>query len=240
MRRLSSLLLKSGIAFGLLLIGRNIFSRSVLPPTEALRKIDIHSLAAIKSAQLALEKSSSSFLRETAQHLLNDLTHENEKLRKIPMEDNSYSSDILFEVENFIFNYDYNEESPFDLAYASHQLNKCKEIVALLQRAVHMQECALKDIALRNLSIFFRYQTELNTFKENFLVVNDYRIQDLAYQIWEAEGRPEGEDKRHWRLAMEFLKDISPADLQLAFEQKRSLLDLFSTAPNAFVIKNLN
>ncbi len=238
--RLSSLLLKSGIALGLLLIGRNIFSRSILTPTEALRKIDIHSLAAIKSAQLALEKSPSSFLRETAQHLLNDLTHENEMLRRIPIEDNSYSSDILFEVETFRFNYDYNEESPFDLTYASHQLNECKEIVALLQRAVHMQECALKDIALRNLSIFLRYQAELGTFKENFLAVNEYRIREFAYQIWEAEGRPEGEDKRHWRLAMELIKNISSADLQLALEQKRSLIDLLSTTANPVVNKNLH
>jgi len=238
--RLSNLLLRSSIAIALLFITRNIFSRPILTPTEALRKLDIHSFAAIKSAQLALEKSSSSYLRDTAQHLLNDLIHENEKLRKTSIDDNSYSPDMLFEVETRRFNYDYDEDSPFDLAYASHQLNECTEIVALLQMTVHLQESDLKETALRNLSIFLRYQANLNEFKENFLTVNDYRIQDLAYQIWEAEGRPEGQDKRHWRLATELLKNISPADLQLAFEQRRPLLDLFPTSPNILATKNLH
>ncbi|MDO8345844.1 MAG: DUF2934 domain-containing protein [Cellvibrio sp.] len=238
--RLSTLLLKSSVALGLLLIGRSIFSRPILTPTEALRKIDIHSYAAIKSAQLALEKSSSSLLREIAQNLLNDLKQENEQLRKISMTDESYSSGIQFEAEKFRFNYDYNEESPFDLAYTSHQLNECNKIVELLQRAVHMQGSNLKDIALRNLSIFLRHQADLATFKENFLSVNEYRIRDLAYQIWEVEGRPEGEEKRHWRLATELMKDISPADLQLAFEQKRSLIDSLSTTPIPVANKNLH
>jgi len=28
-------------------------------------------------------------------------------------------------------------------------------------------------------------------------------VQDKAYAIWEAEGRPEGRDSEHWRLAEE-------------------------------------
>lgn len=28
-------------------------------------------------------------------------------------------------------------------------------------------------------------------------------VRDTAYQIWEAEGRPEGRDAEHWRLAEE-------------------------------------
>lgn len=31
--------------------------------------------------------------------------------------------------------------------------------------------------------------------------VNERRIRELAYQIWEAEGRPEGQHDRHWRMA---------------------------------------
>ncbi len=27
------------------------------------------------------------------------------------------------------------------------------------------------------------------------------RIRELAYQIWESEGRPEGQSARHWELA---------------------------------------
>jgi hypothetical protein len=28
-------------------------------------------------------------------------------------------------------------------------------------------------------------------------------VRDTAYEIWEAEGRPEGRDSEHWRLAEE-------------------------------------
>ena len=30
---------------------------------------------------------------------------------------------------------------------------------------------------------------------------DEQRIRELAYQIWEAEGRPDGEQDRHWTLA---------------------------------------
>lgn len=29
----------------------------------------------------------------------------------------------------------------------------------------------------------------------------DQRIRQFAYEIWEAEGRPEGQDARHWEMA---------------------------------------
>ncbi|MFC3607323.1 DUF2934 domain-containing protein [Stutzerimonas tarimensis] len=31
--------------------------------------------------------------------------------------------------------------------------------------------------------------------------VNEQRIRELAYQIWESEGCPHGEDDRHWEMA---------------------------------------
>jgi hypothetical protein len=31
--------------------------------------------------------------------------------------------------------------------------------------------------------------------------VNERRVRELAYQIWESEGRPEGQHDRHWRMA---------------------------------------
>ncbi|RON42196.1 DUF2934 domain-containing protein [Pseudomonas brassicacearum] len=30
---------------------------------------------------------------------------------------------------------------------------------------------------------------------------NDKRIREFAYQIWESEGKPEGQDARHWEMA---------------------------------------
>ena len=30
---------------------------------------------------------------------------------------------------------------------------------------------------------------------------DDKRIRELAYQIWESEGKPEGQEARHWEMA---------------------------------------
>ncbi|UQS16517.1 DUF2934 domain-containing protein [Pseudomonas sp. HS6] len=30
---------------------------------------------------------------------------------------------------------------------------------------------------------------------------DDKRIREFAYQIWESEGKPEGEEARHWEMA---------------------------------------
>lgn len=30
---------------------------------------------------------------------------------------------------------------------------------------------------------------------------DDKRIREFAYQIWESEGKPEGQEKRHWEMA---------------------------------------
>ncbi|MBH3404879.1 DUF2934 domain-containing protein [Pseudomonas glycinae] len=30
---------------------------------------------------------------------------------------------------------------------------------------------------------------------------DDKRIREFAYQIWESEGKPEGQDARHWEMA---------------------------------------
>lgn len=33
----------------------------------------------------------------------------------------------------------------------------------------------------------------------------EYRIRNRAYELWESEGRPEGEQDRHWRQAIDEL-----------------------------------
>lgn len=33
------------------------------------------------------------------------------------------------------------------------------------------------------------------------MTVDEQRIRALAYQIWESEGCPEGQEQRHWRMA---------------------------------------
>lgn len=33
------------------------------------------------------------------------------------------------------------------------------------------------------------------------MTVDEQRIRDFAYQIWESEGRPDGQEQRHWAMA---------------------------------------
>jgi Protein of unknown function (DUF2934). len=33
--------------------------------------------------------------------------------------------------------------------------------------------------------------------------INEHNLRELAYQIWEAEGRPPGQAERHWQMALE-------------------------------------
>lgn len=41
---------------------------------------------------------------------------------------------------------------------------------------------------------------------------NEQRIRELAYQIWENEGRPEGKTEEHWALASEMVESESHDD----------------------------
>ncbi|UAW97742.1 DUF2934 domain-containing protein [Halopseudomonas nanhaiensis] len=33
------------------------------------------------------------------------------------------------------------------------------------------------------------------------MTINQDRVRQLAYQIWESEGKPEGQEARHWEMA---------------------------------------
>lgn len=42
----------------------------------------------------------------------------------------------------------------------------------------------------------------------------EQRIRELAYQIWESEGRPDGENERHWQMATRLVQGEQQGDLQ--------------------------
>lgn len=42
----------------------------------------------------------------------------------------------------------------------------------------------------------------------------DQRTRELAYQIWESEGRPSGEEARHWDMASRLVHSEQQGDLQ--------------------------
>lgn len=63
---------------------------------------------------------------------------------------------------------------------------------------------ALIGLALVGRSIFTK-----QSLADEFLSDADYDIRELAYQIWESEGRPEGEAERHWEMALKLSRNLS-------------------------------
>lgn len=230
--RFSIFLVTSTVAIALTLIGRNVLSAASNPSIKLLKQIALRCQAAKKSAQLVLEKSSSLFMRENAQSLCDALAKEGESVEGALGQNYSFSRAELIDIESLRFNYDYNEDAPFDLSYASHQRKECEKIIALLQYAQTIHDDGINNVAARMLAIFSRYQMALDSFTQNFMDIDEYRIREVAYQVWEAEGRPEGKSERHWATAIELLHSVSAADLQLALEQRRPLTDAFSTGQN--------
>ena len=47
---------------------------------------------------------------------------------------------------------------------------------------------------------------------------NEKRIRELAYQIWESEGRPHGQEAKHWEMAHKLAQAeaLAPAKPQAA------------------------
>ncbi|WP_193072828.1 DUF2934 domain-containing protein [Pseudomonas sp. FME51] len=43
---------------------------------------------------------------------------------------------------------------------------------------------------------------------------DEQRIRELAHQIWESEGKPEGQSERHWQMACKLLQSKQQGDLQ--------------------------
>jgi hypothetical protein len=41
---------------------------------------------------------------------------------------------------------------------------------------------------------------------------DEQKVSELAYSIWDQEGRPEGENERHWRMAQKAVATLSLAE----------------------------
>lgn len=53
-----------------------------------------------------------------------------------------------------------------------------------------------------SVKLYFHSRSILKA-KEDVCMIQETKIRELAYQIWESEGRPQGRAKRHWELACE-------------------------------------
>jgi len=65
--------------------------------------------------------------------------------------------------------------------------------------------------------------------------VEEKRVREFAYQIWESEGKPEGQEERHWDMARKLAeaealapkaepRKRAPAKPKVAAEQKAAAL----------------
>ncbi len=226
--KLSTFLLASSVFIGLAYLGTKKPSLTQEKQEELIQQIVIRSVATLKSCELAMEKSNASYLRENASLMHANLQQELATI--LDAQANEELSSLYYAAQKFRFHYEYDEAQAFDLAYIKHQRAQCDILIAALQRLTRSADVNIKEIAQRNLAIFSRYYSALKYFHENFLSVDEHRIRDFAHQIWESEGRPEGQAARHWAMAVELSKKLTPAELQLAFEEKRSAVDLLSTS----------
>ena len=226
--KLMNAVFASGILLGLTYLASRVPSNE--KREELLNIILKRGLASLKNTELVMEKSPSSHLREMATILNNEL---NDALNQLFDENNDEDNDLRAALKQqayeYQFNYEYDEDAPFDNAYLEHQLPEMiKTLSELRQLAITSNE-KLKEFTANLHKIFSRYYFALKNFEQHFLAIDEHRIRDFAHQIWESEGRPEGQAIRHWAMAVELSKTLTPAELQLAFEQKRSAVDLLST-----------
>lgn len=226
--KLMNVLFASGIILSL------AYLASRVPSSEKrellLNAVIKRGLASLKSAELAVEKSPSSHLQEIAttlrtevKEVIDSLFDENDE------SDNNLRSALTQQAYAYQFDYEYNEAEPFDNAYLAHQLADAEKMLFDLRQLGITHNDNLRKFTAGLKTIFSRYHSSLKNFERHFLSVDEHRIRDFAHQIWESEGRPEGQAVRHWAMAVELSKTLTPAELQLAFEQKRSAVDLLST-----------
>ncbi|MEN0038559.1 MAG: DUF2934 domain-containing protein [Cellvibrio sp.] len=61
--------------------------------------------------------------------------------------------------------------------------------------------------------------------------MNEHRIRDLAYQIWESEGRPHGQSARHWDIACKLAaEDVESAFGNPGFDSPQQVSEVPATA----------
>ncbi|HLD68171.1 MAG TPA: DUF2934 domain-containing protein [Pseudomonas sp.] len=51
------------------------------------------------------------------------------------------------------------------------------------------------------------------------MTVDEQRIRDFAYQIWESEGRPDGQEERHWAMARKLAEAAEAAARSLPLKR---------------------
>lgn len=71
---------------------------------------------------------------------------------------------------------------------------------------------ALAGLALLSRQLFFKSARSPAKYIPDDSSLDESSIRDIAQQIWETEGKPEGQAARHWAMATELLKSRLAAD----------------------------
>jgi hypothetical protein len=76
----------------------------------------------------------------------------------------------------------------------------------------------LTGLALLSRQLFFNSVRSPVKYALDDSLLDESSIRDIAQQIWESEGKPEGQAARHWAMATELLKSRLAADGYLSDE----------------------
>jgi predicted outer membrane protein len=214
-------LFTSGVLASLVLLGSKKTFHIPRSPKVILQTIQLQYLALKQSTQMALERSHSLALHEAVQSFHEQMAVLEQKSVDEQTNDNHFehiSPDFYpsSDIQRMTFNDDSQSHMAFDEAYIIHQLKACREIIVVLEEAINSQSNNLKEYALKLLTMVSNYQSTLKTIQTNQFPANELEIREVAHEIWEAEGKPEGKAEHHWSLAVELLKKIPP-DQKMVF-----------------------
>lgn len=215
----TNILLKGTLLMAFFSILAKAFSRPNTEDNGFVESIIPRLAVEIESAGLALQKSSPE-VGELIQGIMEHNSDFYKRLLKIASRKKIEISAAVAEFnkkQNFYFQW--HEEKPFDVIYLSHQLDSHQEIIALFNTVIYSRDTEIKNIAQQALPVFTSSLKQLRQLIDKYITFDESRVREFAHQIWLEEGKPEGEDERHWRMASRLSNSLSIAELQLSLQQ---------------------
>lgn len=216
-----NMLLKGTVIVAIFSLLTKAFSRRSSEDTDFLQAIMPRLEVEMKSAKLALQKSSPK-VGELAQVIIKNNNDFYNKFLKISQRRRLIvpSADESNATKNFYLQW--HEEKPFDVIYLAHQLDSHQEIIALLNTVIHSRDITIRDIAQQALPVFTASLRHLRQLIAKYITFDEDRVREFAHQIWLEEGKPEGEEERHWRMACKLSNSLSIAELQLSLQHEEA------------------
>lgn len=132
-----------------------------------------HGLSEISSAELALQKSTSSNVRAFAQHMIEDHTEINKELQAIAERKNVHLVDttrLADKTKAYLLKH--KEGQSFDEAYLEHQLKSHQQTLALFRRATNSRDTDIRYFAAVSLN---RLNSHLKMAQKLLKAVQEYR-----------------------------------------------------------------